>query len=56
MLQGVHIVTLNKKAFSGVQTLYDQIVAASHESGVKLLHAGHIAGNVVVGLSAKGEG
>ena len=35
---GVHIVTPNKKAFSGAQTLYDQIVAASRESGAKFLH------------------
>jgi len=35
---GVHIVTPNKKAFSGSQTLYDQIVAASREGSAKFLH------------------
>jgi homoserine dehydrogenase len=35
---GVHVVTPNKKAFSGTQTLYDQIVNASLEGGTKFLH------------------
>jgi homoserine dehydrogenase len=35
---GVHVVTPNKKAFSGSQNLYDQIVAASREGGAKFLH------------------
>ena len=35
---GVHVVTPNKKAFSGAHALYEQIVAASRESGAKYLH------------------
>ena len=34
---GVHVVTPNKKAFSGSQALYEQIVSTSLESGAKFL-------------------
>ncbi|KAH9048436.1 homoserine dehydrogenase-domain-containing protein [Lactarius hengduanensis] len=45
---GVHIVTPNKKAFSGAQVLYDQIVAASRESGAKFLHESTVGAGLPV--------
>ena len=45
---GIHVVTPNKKAFSGVQTLYEQIVAASHESGAKFLHESTVGAGLPV--------
>jgi len=45
---GVHVVTPNKKAFSGPQTLYDQIVAASRESGAKFLHEATVGAGLPV--------
>jgi homoserine dehydrogenase len=45
---GVHVVTPNKKAFSGAQTLYDQIVAASRESGAKFLHEATVGAGLPV--------
>ena len=45
---GVHVVTPNKKAFSGSQTLYDQIVAASRESGARFLHEATVGAGLPV--------
>ena len=45
---GVHVVTPNKKAFSGSQALYDQIVAASRESGAKFLHEATVGAGLPV--------
>jgi Homoserine dehydrogenase, NAD binding domain len=45
---GVHVVTPNKKAFSGPQTLYDQIVTASRESGAKFLHEATVGAGLPV--------
>jgi homoserine dehydrogenase len=45
---GVHVVTPNKKAFSGSQTLYDQIVAASREGGAKFLHEATVGAGLPV--------
>ena len=36
--RGIHIVTPNKKAFSGNQALYDAILQASNESGARWLN------------------
>lgn len=35
--RGVHVVTPNKKAFSGTQQLYDEILKTSQESGARWL-------------------
>lgn len=35
---GIHVVTPNKKAFSGEADLYDEIVRACNETGTKCLH------------------
>jgi homoserine dehydrogenase len=45
---GVHVVTPNKKAFSGPESLYDQIVAASRESGAKFLHEATVGAGLPV--------
>jgi homoserine dehydrogenase len=45
---GVHVVTPNKKAFSGSQVLYDQIVAASREGGAKFLHESTVGAGLPV--------
>jgi homoserine dehydrogenase len=45
---GVHVVTPNKKAFSGSQNLYDQIVAASREGGAKFLHEATVGAGLPV--------
>ena len=45
---GVHVVTPNKKAFSGSQALYDQIVAASREGGAKFLHEATVGAGLPV--------
>jgi homoserine dehydrogenase len=45
---GVHVVTPNKKAFSGSQALYDQIVAASREGGAKFLHESTVGAGLPV--------
>jgi homoserine dehydrogenase len=45
---GVHVVTPNKKAFSGSRTLYDQIVSASLESGAKFLHESTVGAGLPV--------
>jgi homoserine dehydrogenase len=45
---GVHVVTPNKKAFSGSQSLYDQIVAASREGGAKFLHEATVGAGLPV--------
>jgi homoserine dehydrogenase len=45
---GVHVVTPNKKAFSGSQKLYDQIVAASREGGAKFLHEATVGAGLPV--------
>lgn len=45
---GVHVVTPNKKAFSGSQALYEQIVAASRESGAKYLHESTVGAGLPV--------
>ena len=46
---GVHVVTPNKKAFSGAQTLYDQIVDASRgESGARFLHEATVGAGLPV--------
>ena len=45
---GVHVVTPNKKAFSGPQTLYDQIVAACRESGARFLHEATVGAGLPV--------
>ncbi|KAI0250706.1 homoserine dehydrogenase-domain-containing protein [Lactifluus subvellereus] len=45
---GVHVVTPNKKALSGSQALYDQIVSASLESGAKFLHESTVGAGLPV--------
>jgi homoserine dehydrogenase len=45
---GVHVVTPNKKAFSGSQALYEQIVAASRETGAKYLHESTVGAGLPV--------
>jgi homoserine dehydrogenase len=45
---GVHVVTPNKKAFSGSQNLYDQIVAASREGGATFLHESTVGAGLPV--------
>jgi homoserine dehydrogenase len=45
---GVHVVTPNKKAFSGSQDLYDQIVDASREGGAKFLHEATVGAGLPV--------
>jgi hypothetical protein len=45
---GVHVVTPNKKAFSGSQDLYDRIVAASREGGAKFLHEATVGAGLPV--------
>ena len=45
---GVHVVTPNKKAFSGSQILYDQIVDASREGGAKFLHEATVGAGLPV--------
>ena len=45
---GVHVITPNKKAFSGSQNLYDQIVAASREGGAKFLHESTVGAGLPV--------
>jgi homoserine dehydrogenase len=45
---GVHVVTPNKKAFSGPESLYDQIVSASRESGAKFLHEATVGAGLPV--------
>jgi homoserine dehydrogenase len=45
---GVHVITPNKKAFSGSQNLYDQIVAASREGGAKFLHEATVGAGLPV--------
>jgi len=45
---GVHVVTPNKKAFSGSQALYDQIVVASREGGAKFLHEATVGAGLPV--------
>lgn len=45
---GVHVVTPNKKAFSGSQSLYDQIVTASREGGTKFLHEATVGAGLPV--------
>jgi homoserine dehydrogenase len=45
---GVHVVTPNKKAFSGSQALYEQIVAASREGGAKFLHEATVGAGLPV--------
>jgi homoserine dehydrogenase len=45
---GVHVVTPNKKAFSGAQALYDQIVVASRERGAKFLHEATVGAGLPV--------
>ena len=45
---GVHVITPNKKAFSGSQKLYDQIVAASREGGAKFLHEATVGAGLPV--------
>ena len=45
---GVHVVTPNKKAFSGSQNLYDQIVAATREGGAKFLHEATVGAGLPV--------
>jgi len=45
---GVHVVTPNKKAFSGSQNLYDQIVAASRKGGAKFLHEATVGAGLPV--------
>ena len=45
---GVHVVTPNKKAFSGAQALYDQIVVASREGGAKFLHEATVGAGLPV--------
>jgi homoserine dehydrogenase len=44
---GVHVVTPNKKAFSGAQTLYDQIVDASR-GGARFLHEATVGAGLPV--------
>jgi hypothetical protein len=44
----VHVVTPNKKAFSGSQDLYDRIVAASREGGAKFLHEATVGAGLPV--------
>jgi homoserine dehydrogenase len=45
---GVHVITPNKKAFSGSQKLYDQIVDASREGGAKFLHEATVGAGLPV--------
>jgi homoserine dehydrogenase len=45
---GVHVVTPNKKAFSGSQDLYDRIVAASREGGARFLHEATVGAGLPV--------
>ena len=45
---GVHVVTPNKKALSGSQALYDQIVSGSLESGAKFLHESTVGAGLPV--------
>ncbi|KAI9509317.1 aspartate kinase homoserine dehydrogenase [Russula earlei] len=45
---GVHVVTPNKKAFSGPRTLYDQIVAASREGRAKFFHEATVGAGLPV--------
>lgn len=46
--QGVHIVTPNKKAFSGSQQLYDRIVRASSEGGGRWLNESTVGAGLPV--------
>ncbi|KAH9963009.1 homoserine dehydrogenase-domain-containing protein [Russula dissimulans] len=45
---GVHVVTPNKKAFSGPQSLYDQIVDAGREGGARFLHEATVGAGLPV--------
>jgi homoserine dehydrogenase len=45
---GVHVVTPNKKAFSGSQALYEQIVSASLEGGAKFLYESTVGAGLPV--------
>ena len=45
---GVHVITPNKKAFSGAQSLYDQIVDASREGGARFLHEATVGAGLPV--------
>jgi homoserine dehydrogenase len=45
---GVHVVTPNKKAFSGAQVLYDQIVVASREGHARFLHEATVGAGLPV--------
>lgn len=46
--KGVHVVTPNKKAFSGSQELYDAILAASKESGARWLNESTVGAGLPV--------
>ena len=46
--RGVHVITPNKKAFSGEQGLYDAIVAASAESGARWLNESTVGAGLPV--------
>lgn len=46
--RGVHVVTPNKKAFSGTQQLYDAILAASRESGARWLNESTVGAGLPV--------
>lgn len=46
--RGVHVVTPNKKAFSGSQKLYDAILKASRESGARWLNESTVGAGLPV--------
>ena len=46
--RGVHVVTPNKKAFSGTQQLYDEILKTSRESGARWLNESTVGAGLPV--------
>lgn len=46
--RGVHVVTPNKKAFSGTQQLYDEILRTSRESGARWLNESTVGAGLPV--------
>lgn len=46
--RGVHVVTPNKKAFSGTQQLYDEILKTSKESGARWLNESTVGAGLPV--------
>ena len=46
--EGIHVITPNKKAFSGEKDLFDQILVASRESGAKFLNEATVGAGLPV--------